>query len=75
MADMVLARCEVDLPDIPHGTEVWVEETPEVLGMVAGGYYSVRDRRAAPGASSKRRSAATPEQPAEEVVEGGDGSA
>ncbi len=45
MGDSVKVRQEVETVETPAGTEVWVPDGPTVAGMVAGGYWSVIDRR------------------------------
>lgn len=45
MADQVLVRQDVETVETEAGTEVWVQDGPTVAGMVAGGYWSVIDRR------------------------------
>lgn len=58
----VLIQVEVTLTDQVAGTQVWVDDSPRVAGMVAGGYWRVVTRQGPAPTSAKR--AKTPPPPA-----------
>lgn len=53
MADRVLVRAEVKTPGVDVGTQVWMDDTDQVQGMVDGGYWSIVDRQASTRAAGK----------------------
>lgn len=58
MSDRVLVRQAVSTVDAKAGTEVWLDDSAHVRGMVAGGYWEVVDRVAsvaAPVAKVKKQ--------------------
>lgn len=55
MADRVLVRAEAKTPGVAVGTEVWMDETEQVRGMVDGGYWSIVDRRAVTRGTAKTK--------------------
>jgi len=51
MADRVLVRQVVTTVEAKAGTEVWLDDSERVRGMVAGGYWEVVERAASVAAS------------------------